>query len=89
MLWDAQISRVIKFFLIMLFGGGVFVMLAGILRAYLILNGGREGGGEAAYWGTREAVVAFVIGNLPIIYSGARIWLRKSKGSKRTQGYDR
>jgi hypothetical protein len=82
MLWDAQISRVRKLFLIMLFGGGVFVMLAGILRAYLILKGGRKGGGEAAFWGTRETVVAFVIGNLPIIYGGARIWLRKFKGSK-------
>jgi hypothetical protein len=82
MLWDAQISRVRKLFLIMLFGGGVFVILAGILRAYLILKGGRKGGGEAALWGIRETVIAFVIGNLPIIYGGVRIWLRKLKASK-------
>jgi hypothetical protein len=57
-------------------------MLAGILRAYSISKDGREGGGEAAFWGSREAAVAFVIGNLPIIYGGARIWLGKFKGSK-------
>jgi hypothetical protein len=82
MLWDAQISRARKFFLIILFSGGVFVMLADILRASLVLTGGRKGGAEAAYWGTREIVVAFVIGNLPIIYGGVRIWLRKLKASK-------
>jgi hypothetical protein len=82
MLWNAQISRAKKFFLIMLFSGGVFVMMAGILRTYFILTGGREGGKEAAYWGTREAFVAFVIGNAPMIYGGMRIWLRKFKDSK-------
>ncbi len=82
MLWGAQISSIKKFFLIMLFSGGVFVMMAGILRAYFILIGGREGGTEAAYWGTREAATAFIIGNLPMIYGGVRIWLRKCKDSK-------
>jgi hypothetical protein len=82
MLWNAQISQVKKFFLIMLFSGGIFVIVAGILRAYFILTAGREGGAEAAHWGTREAFVSFVIGNAPIIYGGGRIWLRKFKHSK-------
>jgi hypothetical protein len=82
MLWNAQISRVKKFFLIMLFSGGIFVIMAGILRVYFILTGGREGGAEAAYWGTREVSVAFVIGNVPMIYGGVRIWLRQVRNSK-------
>lgn len=82
MLWGAKISRVKKFFLIMLFSGGVFVIMAGILRAYFILTGGRKGGVEAAHWGMREAFVAFVIGNAPMIYGGIKTWLRKCKNSK-------
>ena len=82
MLWNAQISRVKKSSLIVLFSGGIFVIMAGIFRVYLILTGGREGGAEAAYWGTREVFVAFVIGNVPIIYGGARIWLGKTRNSK-------
>jgi hypothetical protein len=82
MLWNAQISQVKKFFLIMLFSGGIFVIVAGILRAYFILTAGRQGGAEAAYWGVREAFVAFVIGNAPMVYGGGRIWLRKSKQSR-------
>jgi len=82
MLWNAQISRIKKFFLIMLFSGGIFVIVASILRAYFVLNAGRRGGAEAARWGTREAFVAFVIGNAPLIYGSGRIWLRKFKQSK-------
>jgi hypothetical protein len=82
MLWNAQISQIRKFFLIMLFSGGIFVIGAGILRAYFILSTGRHGGAEAARWGIREAFVAFVIGNAPLIYGGGRIWLQKFKQSK-------
>jgi hypothetical protein len=82
MLWNAQISQIKKFFLVILFSGGIFVIVAGILRAYFILSAGRHGGAEAARWGTREAFVAFVIGNAPIIYGGGRIWLRNLKQSK-------
>jgi hypothetical protein len=82
MLWNAQISRVKKFFLIILFSGGAFVIMAGILRAYFILSGGREGGAQAAYWGTREVLVAFIIGNVPMISGGLRIWVRKLKKSQ-------
>jgi hypothetical protein len=66
----------------MLFSGGVFVIIASVLRAYFILNGGREGGRDAAYWGIRETFVAFVIGNIPPIYAGFRVWLRKVMSSK-------
>jgi hypothetical protein len=82
MLWNAQISRLKKFFLIMLFSGGLFVIMAGILRCYFILSSSRTGGIAAAHWGTREAFVAFVIGNLPMIYGGVRIWIRSFKDSK-------
>lgn len=75
-------SRVKRFLLMTLFSGGVFVIVASILRTYFILTGGREGGAQAARWGMREAFVAFVIANVPMIYGGLRIGLRKVRDSK-------
>jgi hypothetical protein len=82
MLWNVQISRVKKFFLIILFSGGVFVIIGSILRFYFILSAGPKGGFDAAVWGFRELFVAFIIGNVPMIYGGIRIWLRKFMSSK-------
>lgn len=56
--------------------------MSGILRVHFIRTGGREGGAQAAYWGTREAFVAFIIGNAPMIYGGGRIWIRNLKEPK-------
>lgn len=56
--------------------------MASILRVYFILAPGREGGLAAAYWGKREMLVAFIIGNVPMIYGGFTVLLRQSKDSK-------
>jgi hypothetical protein len=66
----------------MLFSGGVFVIIGSILRFFFILSSGSEGGFDAALWGLRELFVAFIIGNVPMIYGGIRIWLRKFMNSK-------
>ena len=82
MLWNVRISQSKKLFLIMLFSGAIFVIIASILRIYFIQSGDREGGESAAIWGLRETLVAFIIGNLPIIYGGIRLWLQKFKNSE-------
>lgn len=82
MLWGARISRIKKFFLIVLFSGGFFVIMAAILRAYFILTDSVTGGAQAAGWGVREIFVAFFIGNVPMIYGGLRLWLHSFKESK-------
>ncbi|KAL9597696.1 MAG: hypothetical protein Q9219_004953 [cf. Caloplaca sp. 3 TL-2023] len=51
-----------------MFGGGVFVMMAGILRCALILTAGANGAQQAGSWAVRETFVAVVIGNLPMIH---------------------
>ncbi|ERF76976.1 hypothetical protein EPUS_02689 [Endocarpon pusillum Z07020] len=82
MLWDAKLSRLKKFFLIVLFSGGIFIIMAGIIRVHFILAPGRKGGLAAAYWGKCEILVAFIIGNVPMIYGGFTVLLRQSKDSK-------
>ena len=82
MLWDAKLSRLKKFFLIVLFSGGIFIIMASILRVYFVLAPGRNGGLAAAYWGKCEILVAFIIGNVPMIYGGFTILLRQFKDSK-------
>ncbi|KAF7509357.1 hypothetical protein GJ744_008080 [Endocarpon pusillum] len=84
MLWDAKLSRLKKFLLIVLFSGGIFIIMAGILRVHFILapGRGREGGLAAAYWGKCENLVAFIVGNVPMIYGGFTVWLRQFKDSK-------
>lgn len=66
----------------MLFSGAIFVIMASIIRVYFIQAGNREGGESAAIWGVRETFVTFIIGNLPVIYGGIRLWRQKIKNSE-------
>jgi hypothetical protein len=78
-----------------LFFGGIFVMLAGILRCVLILENTVTGARDGSAWAVREAFVAVVTSNFPVVFSLFRTWLgpwvgslsrRKGSGSNRTGG---
>ncbi|EON70027.1 hypothetical protein W97_09293 [Coniosporium apollinis CBS 100218] len=69
MLWKANMSKVKKYSLILVFGGAVFVMMAGILRCALILMDPINGAQQAGSWACRETFVAVVIGNAPLLAS--------------------
>ncbi|KAI4102007.1 MAG: hypothetical protein L6R37_004672 [Teloschistes peruensis] len=66
--WSARIDPKKKAWLLIMFGGGIFVMMAGILRCALILTAGVNGAQQAGSWAVRETFVAVVIGNLPMIH---------------------
>ncbi|KAL9604728.1 MAG: hypothetical protein Q9179_001766 [Wetmoreana sp. 5 TL-2023] len=66
--WQARIDPKKKAWLLIMFGGGVFVMMAGILRCALILTAGVNGAQQAGSWAVRETFVAVVIGNVPMIH---------------------
>ncbi|KAH7047568.1 hypothetical protein B0J12DRAFT_711502 [Macrophomina phaseolina] len=68
MLWKANLEIKRKISLILIFGGGVFVMMAGILRCALIIKDPVNGAQAAGSWACRETFVAVVIGNAPMIY---------------------
>jgi hypothetical protein len=77
MLWKASLEIKKKLSLIVVFGGGVFVMMAGILRCALIIKDPVNGAQAAGSWAVRETFVAVVIGNVPMIYSLTRRSLEK------------
>ncbi|KAI9877236.1 MAG: hypothetical protein M1830_004445 [Pleopsidium flavum] len=52
-----------------MFSGGIFVIVAGLLRCILILTAGAEGPMKAGQWSCRESFIAVTVGNLPMIYA--------------------
>ncbi|CAK7216060.1 hypothetical protein SBRCBS47491_002703 [Sporothrix bragantina] len=96
MLWKANLRPAKKMGLMVLFSGGIFVTMAGILRCVLIVTNPVTGAQEAGSWACRETFVAVVTSNLPMIFplirrygspffSGLRSSMSKSK-SKNTGG---
>ncbi|KAL6922877.1 hypothetical protein FSST1_000151 [Fusarium sambucinum] len=72
-LWQSQIPKAKKIGLMILFSGGIFVMVAGILRAVLIIQNPETGALQSASWAVRESFVALVTSNVPITWG----WLRQ------------
>ncbi|RGP66163.1 hypothetical protein FSPOR_6783 [Fusarium sporotrichioides] len=81
MLWTARIPKVKKYGLVVLFSGAIFVMIAGLLRCFLIINNPETGPQQAASWAVRESFVAVVTSNLPSTYGWMRQKLRPIFGS--------
>ncbi|KAK4095853.1 hypothetical protein N658DRAFT_81993 [Parathielavia hyrcaniae] len=67
MLWQSSLRPLKKAGLILLFSGGVFVTVAGILRCILIVTDPVNGAQKAGSWAVRESFVAVVTSNLPMI----------------------
>ncbi|KAJ5213780.1 hypothetical protein N7449_000949 [Penicillium cf. viridicatum] len=78
MLVKARLKWREKLGLLVLFSGGLFVMMAGILRCVLILTAGANGAQQAGSWACRETFVAVVIGNIPMIYPLVRRFTRRA-----------
>lgn len=84
MLWKSQIRLKQKIGLTILFGAGIFVMIAGIIRCVIILSNPATGAQQAGNWAVRESFVAVVIGNLPMIYPVLHRGVRRLTGSQRS-----
>ncbi|CAG8018255.1 unnamed protein product [Penicillium nalgiovense] len=78
MLVKARLKWREKLELLILFSGGLFVMMAGILRCVLILTAGANGAQQAGSWACRETFIAVVIGNIPMIYPLVRRFTRRA-----------
>lgn len=90
MLWKANLNTRRKLSLMVIFGGGIFVMMAGILRCVLIIRDPVNGAQAAGSWACRETFVAVVIGNIPMIYPLTRRGVQKVQSighSQRSNGY--
>ncbi|KAL0931393.1 uncharacterized protein CTRU02_214128 [Colletotrichum truncatum] len=74
MLWASKLPMRKKLGLIVLFSGGIFVTMAGILRCVLIISDPVNGAQQAGSWAVRETFVAIVTTNLPMIFPLLRKW---------------
>ncbi|OAA65565.1 hypothetical protein SPI_02352 [Niveomyces insectorum RCEF 264] len=74
MLWKANLPAAKKMGLMVLFSGGLFVTMAGILRCVLIITNPVTGAQQAGSWACRETFVAVVTSNLPMVFPLVRRW---------------
>ncbi|KAK8071289.1 hypothetical protein PG997_011492 [Apiospora hydei] len=75
MLWASSIKPFKKAALIVMFSGGIFVTIAGTLRAVLIITNPVTGAQQAGSWAIRETFVAVITTNIPIVFPMFRLWL--------------
>ena len=74
MLWAANLRPAKKLGLMLLFSGGIFVTMAGILRCVLIVTNPITGAQQAGSWACRETFVAVVTSNAPMIFPLIKRW---------------
>ncbi|KAK4176131.1 hypothetical protein QBC36DRAFT_301367 [Triangularia setosa] len=84
MLWHASMRPIKKVGLIVLFSGGAFVTVAGVLRCILIVTDPINGAQQAGSWAVRETFVAVVTSNLPMCVPLINRWGRPILGSIRS-----
>ncbi|KAK5993094.1 hypothetical protein PT974_06522 [Cladobotryum mycophilum] len=81
MLWAANLKPAKKVGLMILFGGGTFVIVCALLRCILIVTDEENGAQLAGSWAVRETFVAVVTSNLPMIFPLLKGWLVPLLGS--------
>ncbi|OHE92160.1 hypothetical protein CORC01_12563 [Colletotrichum orchidophilum] len=81
MLLGARLPLRQKIGLVVLFSGGIFVTMAGILRCVLIITNPVTGAQQAGSWAVRETFVAIVTTNMPVVFPLLRRWLTPIVGS--------
>ncbi|OOF93960.1 hypothetical protein ASPCADRAFT_18222, partial [Aspergillus carbonarius ITEM 5010] len=67
LLWAVKISRRQKLTLMGLFSSAAFIIMAGIIRAVVIMTSGPNGAISGSEWVCRETFVSIIVSNLPII----------------------
>ncbi|KAH8658557.1 hypothetical protein BGZ61DRAFT_486164 [Ilyonectria robusta] len=67
LLWGVNIGLRRRLTLMLLFSGAIFVIMAGTIRAVVIMTSGPEGALAGSSWACRETFVAIIVSNLPIL----------------------
>ncbi|KAI2643214.1 hypothetical protein GGS21DRAFT_536713 [Xylaria nigripes] len=75
MLWQTTLALPKKLGLIVLFSGGVFVIVCALIRAVLIVTDPVGGAQVAGSWAVRETFVAVIATNLPMIFPLVSAWI--------------
>ncbi|RDW72399.1 uncharacterized protein DSM5745_07571 [Aspergillus mulundensis] len=67
LLWTVKIGIRRKITLMGLFSGAIFIGVAAVIRAVIIITAGANGAIEGSKWACRESFVSIVVSNLPIL----------------------
>ncbi|EDP53573.1 hypothetical protein KXW98_006426 [Aspergillus fumigatus] len=81
MLWKSRLKLIKKIAATVVFGAGLFVLVCAILKSVFVLVDPIDGAQLAGEWGNREAFVAVVTTNLPMIFHLLRSWLTRLFGT--------
>ncbi|KAH6609149.1 hypothetical protein Trco_002495 [Trichoderma cornu-damae] len=81
MLWGSSLKPLKKVGLMILFSGGLFVVVCATLRCVLIVTDSENGAQLAGSWAVRETFVAMVTTNLPMIFPLLKVFFAPILGS--------
>ncbi|KAM4060959.1 hypothetical protein HRG_012924 [Hirsutella rhossiliensis] len=81
MLWKSTLRPLRKLGLMVLFSGGLFVVVCATLRCILIVTDATNGAQLAGSWAVRETFLAVVTTNLPMIFPLLKTWFSSVLGS--------
>uniref|UniRef100_A0A0D2Y0K4 Rhodopsin domain-containing protein n=1 Tax=Fusarium oxysporum (strain Fo5176) TaxID=660025 RepID=A0A0D2Y0K4_FUSOF len=81
MLWGSSLKMIKKIASTIVLGAGIFVLVCATLKSVFVLVDPVNGAELAGAWGTREAFVAVMTTNLPILFPLFRVWLTPIFGS--------
>ncbi|RGP76678.1 hypothetical protein FLONG3_5118 [Fusarium longipes] len=81
MLWGSSLKTIKKIASSIVLGSGIFVLVCATLKSIFVLVDPAHGAQLAGAWGTREAFVAVMTTNLPILFPLFRVWLTPVFGS--------
>ncbi|KAJ4118949.1 hypothetical protein NW768_010691 [Fusarium equiseti] len=81
MLWGSSLKTIKKIASSIVLGSGIFVLVCATLKSVFVLVDPVNGAQLAGSWGTREAFVAVMTTNLPILFPLFRVWLTPVFGS--------
>ncbi|KAI0871342.1 hypothetical protein GGS24DRAFT_471824 [Hypoxylon argillaceum] len=76
MLWNTTLALPKKLGLIVLFSGGIFIIVCALIRAVLIVTDPIGGAQVAGSWAVRETFVAVITTNLPMIFPLISGWIK-------------
>ncbi|KAK2598064.1 hypothetical protein QQS21_005775 [Conoideocrella luteorostrata] len=81
MLWGSSLKMIKKIASTIVLGAGIFVLVCATLKSVFVLVDPVNGAQLAGSWGTREAFVAVITTNLPMLFPLFRTWLTPLCGS--------
>ncbi|TWU73219.1 hypothetical protein ED733_004795 [Metarhizium rileyi] len=81
MLWGSSLRFIKKIASTIVLGAGIFVLVCATLKSIFVLVDPIHGAQLAGTWGTREAFVAVITTNLPMLFPLLRVWFRPLCGS--------